>query len=142
MNTGRSFNNIANTYISQQEYREAIKYFQKSVSIWENSNDVESKRITFNGLGIANTELGEYKEAIEMFCRALEISCVMKDETMQKTVVKNLSWLYGKMFDSLLDCFSLNLFSILCFLDKGKEDLAFYLSDNFNTSFICNLMVI
>ena len=136
---GRAYNNIANSYISQGEYPKAVEFFSKAVKVWEKCQDEEAKRITFNGLGIAFTEMKEVDQAVEMFCRALEISCVMQDEAMQQTVLKNLCWLFGKVWESG-DGLSLLEHCVHYFTEKGKEEVACLLSDNFSTAQISSCL--
>ena len=86
---GRCFINLGNAYNNLGDYRKAIEYYEKSLSIAKGMEDLfkffgepvdrQSEGVCYASLGNAYNNLGDYRKAIEYYEKSLSIAKEMED---------------------------------------------------------------
>jgi PAS domain S-box-containing protein len=62
-----TLNNIAQVYIELDYHKQALAYLHKALNIALESNQIKNIRDIYNNLSVANSRLGNYKKAHELF---------------------------------------------------------------------------
>lgn len=87
-----SYNAIGATYESISDYKKALEYFTRSLSISLNGEDKLAVAIGFNNIGTAFNYLGDFNKALEFFETSLKIraSIFSEDHITIATCYNNL----------------------------------------------------
>lgn len=75
----RVYYEIAGTYYDNEDYQEAMDYFQKAYNIGSLDAELELPNIAhiYNGMGLVRTQQGEYDMALELYGKAM---CIYEKE--------------------------------------------------------------
>uniref|UniRef100_A0A914PJN0 Tetratricopeptide repeat protein n=1 Tax=Panagrolaimus davidi TaxID=227884 RepID=A0A914PJN0_9BILA len=97
------FSNIGSVYKKQGNFKEAIKYYEKTLEIEATNRPNHFRHANaLKNLGIVNQNLKDYKEAVLCFLQSLEICKNKSEEEISAKVFYNLGMLFfiQKMYDS------------------------------------------
>ncbi|MBM3238126.1 DUF2225 domain-containing protein [Candidatus Poribacteria bacterium] len=81
-------------YNSQSDYKEADKWYKKSLALSEKLNNRRTSAITLRNLGTLRTYQGKYAEAHELFRQSLEISRSLPDWHGTASTLENQGFAY------------------------------------------------
>ena len=97
--TANSLNNLANLYLNQGKYEEALPLYLRALEIWENVLGKEHPNVatSLNNLAILYYSQGKYEEALPLYLRALEIfeKVLGKEHPDVAQSLNNLAYLYN-----------------------------------------------
>lgn len=96
-----SFNQLANNYLIEKEYRLAIDYFEKAITIYTTSNNQIQYIYTLLNLGEAYRLSGNLKKAKSSFIKVLKLNEETKDDLVTGYGLGNLGMVYtsNQQFD-------------------------------------------
>lgn len=89
--------NIGNVFFVQQEYVEANRRYSAALKVFQEHEDNEGEARMLTSLGAVNSEIGNYKLALEYYQKSLDISSENKIEaSATATTFMNIGWIQFK----------------------------------------------
>jgi len=92
-------NTLAILYMEQGNYANVIEYFQQSLTIWTETNNLEGIAVGNNNLGNVFYYLADYGQALEHYQKAFEIRESIGKHSENRNTLNNLGVVYMAMRD-------------------------------------------
>ncbi|MBE9176622.1 tetratricopeptide repeat protein, partial [Synechocystis salina LEGE 06155] len=73
-NQAVNFNNIASIYDDLQQKKKALEYYERSLSIRKELNDLYGISTNLNNIGFVYSSLNQYEKALEYYKHSLAIT--------------------------------------------------------------------
>ena len=103
----KAYGSIGIVFSEQSNYAKALKYYLKSVKIYEEINDFEKCAKLFNNIGIVYKSQSSHFKALEYFTKAQLIQDELKDPNVGITLTNIANcYLYEKNFDKALEYYA------------------------------------
>jgi tetratricopeptide (TPR) repeat protein len=93
----RSYNILGIAHVTNSNYPEGLKYFIKSLKIWEQLDIKIQIEITYNNIAIIYSDLENHKKALDYFLKALKISKNTHGESTDPILLSNIGEAYLKL---------------------------------------------
>src|SRR5690606_5708045 len=87
-------NNLAITYMRQEEHQIAMEYLKKALLIQEAVGHKEGTTVSLTNMGDVYSDLKNYKEAIVYYVMAMEVAEKFKDNRAITYITANIGKLY------------------------------------------------
>ncbi|XP_068686240.1 tetratricopeptide repeat protein 28-like [Montipora foliosa] len=94
---GSAYGNLGNAYVSLGNFKQAIEYYEKCLSIAKEVGDRASEGITYGGLGNGYLSLGNFKLAILYYEKNLTIAKEVGDRAGEGSAYGNLGNAYRNL---------------------------------------------
>jgi len=119
-------NTLAILYMEQGNYANVIEYFQQSLTIWTETNNLEGIAVGNNNLGNVFYYLADYGQALEHYQKAFEIRESIGKHIENRTTLNNLGVVYMAMrdYESAVQMFEKCLASKSVSEDLENESMA------------------
>ncbi|MBN4062109.1 tetratricopeptide repeat protein [Bacteroidales bacterium AH-315-I05] len=95
-----SLNNIGEIYRAENDLRQALGYYQRSLRMFEALNNQEDISRTLNNIGTIYDERKAYRIALEYYQRSLKIQQKLDDKTAMSATLNNIGSIYQMQGDS------------------------------------------
>ncbi len=92
-------NTLAILYMEQGNYANVIEYFQQSLTIWAETNNLEGIAVVSNNLGNVFFYLADYAQALEHYQKAFKIRESIGKHIENRNTLNNLGVVYMAMRD-------------------------------------------
>ena len=96
---GTAYNRLGLIHYNLAQYPKAIEYYNKSLTIREESKDYKGVGVTCNNLGNLFRDMGEPVRALEYYNRSLKTREQLKDKLGISTVLNDRGIVYSKQGD-------------------------------------------
>jgi tetratricopeptide (TPR) repeat protein len=119
-------NTLAILYMEQGNYANVIEYFQQSLTIWTETNNLEGIAVGNNNLGNVFYYLADYGQALEHYQKAFEIRESIGKHIENRNTLNNLGVVYMAMrdYESAVQMFEKCLASKSVSEDLENESMA------------------
>ncbi len=94
INNARCYKLKAIAYLNRAEYRQALEYSRKALSIWENTSDKAGLSSTLNTMGVIFGKRREHKKALKFYFRSLAVREDIGDQNGIAVTTRNISSIY------------------------------------------------
>ena len=103
----KAYGSIGIVFSEQSNYAKALKYYLKSVKIYEEINDTAKCAKLYNNIGIVYKSQSSHFKALEYFIKAQRIQEKLKDPNIGITLTNIAnSYLHEKSFDKAFDYYT------------------------------------
>jgi tetratricopeptide (TPR) repeat protein len=103
----KAYGSIGIVFSEQSNYAKALKYYLKSVKIYEEINDIAKCAKLYNNIGIVYKSQSSHFKALEYFIKAQRIQDKLKDPNIGITLTNIAnSYLHEKSFDKALEYYT------------------------------------
>jgi len=106
MEEAHALNNVGSVYSFRGEFDKALKYYQRSLELYERIGDEMDTSKVVNNMGVVYQQTGKYEESLEHFKRSLGIFTKAGDLSGAATCLMNIGLLHriGGEYDKALEC--------------------------------------
>lgn len=88
------YNNLANMYVDQGDYKTGLSYYLKSLKIRLETNDKRGAAANYNNIGNTYLELGNYAESLSYLFKGLLLREELNDEEAISNSLSNIAGVY------------------------------------------------
>ena len=125
-----SFNHLGSAKMNQGEYKEAVKYYEKSIEINERTLDKNDPHLaaSYNNIALTYDNMGEYSKALEYYEKSHKIIeiALPKNHPHLATSYSNIGQVYNDMgeYSKALEYYEKSIEIAKIALPKNHPDLA------------------
>ena len=120
---GRFLRNISVVYAKLHQYKQALKYLQQALKIFQELKNEEQERITLSDIGAIYNYLYQYKTALNYFQKALALHQKVKDKKWEANDLFNIGLTYSMLsqYESALEYFHMALINFHKLKDRKMK---------------------